>query len=155
MSGQVRCPAHNDRADDRDQRTRNPAGDPAGSERDHDDRDRHRHGFPVRVRELAEGVREPAQGAGAGGLDPEHVRQLPGGHLDADAGEEAEQDGAGQEVRQEAEPGQPGQQQQSAGEQRGEPGQLDVFRRSGGRQPGEGGSENGCGGGVRADGEVA
>ena len=48
---------------------------------------------------------------------PQHVGELPGGHLDTDAGEEPDQDGTGQEIRQEPEPGQPGQQQQPASEQ--------------------------------------
>ena len=47
----------------------------------------------------------------------EHVGKLADGHLNADAGQEAEQDGPGQEVRQEAEPGQPRHQQHAAGEE--------------------------------------
>ena len=82
--------------------------------------------FPRQRAECHDGVRKPAQGAGAHGCDPEQVRQLPGGHLNADAGEESGQDGAGQEAREEAEPGQSRQQEQSAGEQRGEPGRLHV-----------------------------
>jgi hypothetical protein len=34
-------------------------------------------------------------------VTPEHLGELPGRHLDADAGEESDQDGARQEIRQE------------------------------------------------------
>jgi hypothetical protein len=88
-------------------------------------------------------------------VTPEHVGELPGSHLDADAGEEPDQEGAGQEIRQEPEPGQPGQQQQPAREQGREPGQPDVLLRASGREPGQGRAEYGRGGGVRADGEMA
>ena len=64
----------------------------------------------------------------ARGSHPEHVRELAGSHLDTDAGEEPDQDGAGQEIRQEPEPGQPGKQQQRPGQQGREPGQLHVSR---------------------------
>ena len=100
-------------------------------------------------------LQEPAQRAAARGTDPEHVRELPGSHLDADAGEEPDQHRAGQEIGQESEPGQPGQQQQPAGQQRCQPGQPHVFRRPSRRQPGQGRAEQGRGGGVRADDQVA
>jgi len=69
----------------------------------------------VHVRERAGGVCELEQGLPARGGDPEHVGQLPGCYLDADTGQEPHQHGAGQEVGQEAEPGQPGHEQQPAG----------------------------------------
>ena len=127
VPGQVRGPAHDDRGDHRDQRPGNLAVDPAGGQHDHDDPGRHRQISP----------RAPAGARAAmsrslvrvllpGGSHPEHVGELAGSHLDTDAGEESDQDGAGQEIRQEPEPGQPGQQQQPAGEQGREPGQPDV-----------------------------
>jgi len=61
----------------------------------------------------------------------------------------------GQEIRQEPEPGQPGQQQQPAREQGHEPGQPDVLRRASGRQPGEGRADYGRSGGVRGDDDMA
>jgi hypothetical protein len=88
-------------------------------------------------------------------VTPEHVWELPGSDLDADAGEEPDQDGAGQEVRQEPEPGQPGQQQQPVREQGRQPGQPDVLRRPSGREPGQGRGEDGRGGRIRADDEMA
>ena len=71
-------------------------------------------------------------------VTPSMSGDLPGGHLDADAGEESDQDGTGQEIRQEPEPGQPGQQQQPAGEQGRQPGQPNVLRRASDREPGQG-----------------
>ena len=107
--GQIRRPAHDDRHDHRDQQARDPAVGPAGSQHDHDDPGRHRHICPVYLRQRPHHLQEPGRGAPAGGGDPQHVGKLPGGHLDADAGEESDQDGPGQEIRQEPEPGQPGQ----------------------------------------------
>ena len=71
------------------------------------------------------------------------------------AGQESEQDGAGQEIGEESEPGQPGQEQQSAREQGGEAGQTDVPRRPGNRQPSEGRGEYGGGRRVGGDDEMA
>ena len=113
------------------------------------------HVRPMDMRERARDVQELGRGVLARGCHPEHVRELSCRHLNADAGEESDKDGTGQEVRQEPEPGQPGEQQQPTGEQGREPGQLDVSRRPGGREPGEGRGEDGRGGGVRADDEVA
>ena len=152
---QVRLLAHDDRGDHRDQQARDLAADRPGSQHDHDDPGRHRQIRRVCLRECAGTVGEPGRGARVYHGDPQHVGELPGGHLDADAGEESDQDGTGQEVCQEAEPGQPGQQQQPASEQGGEAGQPDVLRRASDRQPGEGRAKDGCGGGVRADDKVA
>ncbi len=100
-------------------------------------------------------VQELGRGALARGSDPQHVGELPGGDLDTDAGEEPDQDGPGQEIRQESEPGQPGQQQQPAREQGHESGQPDVLLRASDREPGQGRAEYGRGGGVSADNEMA
>ena len=78
--------------------------------------------------ERADNVQEPGRGGLIRDRYPQHVGELPGSHLDADAGEESDQDGTGQEIRQEPEPGQPGQQHQPASEQRRKPGQPDVLR---------------------------
>ena len=86
------------------------------------------------------------------GRDPEHVGQLPGRDLDR-PGQEPDQHGAEKEVRQETEPGQPGREQQPAGQQRGKPGQPDVPLRAC-RQAGERGGEDGRGRGIRGDHEV-
>ena len=153
--GQAGRPAHDDRGDHRDQQARDPAVDPPGSQHDHDDPGRHRHICPVYLRQRPRHVQEPGRGALAGDSDPQHVGELPGSHLDTDAGEEPDQDGPGQEIRQEPEPGQPGQQQQPASEQGREPGQPDVLRRADGREPGQGRAEYGRGGRIRADDEMA
>ncbi len=52
----------------------------------------------------------------------EYVGELAGGHLNADASKESDQHGAGKEIRQEPEPGQPGKRQHHAGKQGREPG---------------------------------
>ncbi len=102
-------------------------------------------------------ARESACGAeclAVGGTYSEHVRELTGGHLDTDAGEEPDQDGAGQEVRQEPEAGQPRQQQQPTCQQGHQSRQLHVSRRPRDRESGEGCAEDRCGRGVGADHEV-
>ena len=148
---QVRRPAHDDRGDHRDQQAWDPGVDRPG--RQHDCEDTGRYGQICRtyLRKRADNVDEPGRGARVHHGYPQHVGELPGGHLDADAGEESDQDGTGQEVRQEPEPGQPGQQQQAAGEQGGKPGQPDVLRRADDRITGKGRTEDGSGGGVRTD----
>jgi len=155
MAGQVRGPAHADGGDHRDQQARDPGVDPANGEHDRDDRDRHHDVPPVHVREHADGVHELAHGLPARGGDPEHVGQLRDRYLDAGAGQEPDQHGAGQEVGQEAEPGQPGREQHRAGQQRGQPGQLDVSGRARHRQAGERGGEDDRGRGIRGHHEVA
>ena len=100
-------------------------------------------------------LKQLGQGLLARGRYPEHVRQLSGRDLDADAGQEPDQHRAGQEVRQETEPGQPGHQQHPAGQQGRQPGQPDVPFRSRHRQTGERGGEYGRGRGIRGDDEVA
>ena len=127
----------------------------AGHDHDHDDRDRDRHVGPVHVRERADGVHELGQGLPARGGDPEHVGQLPDRYLDADAGQEPDQHGTGQEVGQEAEPGQPGREQHPAGQQGRQPGQPDVPLRARRRQTGERGGEYDRGRGIRGHHEVA
>ena len=112
--GQGCRPAQDDRGDHRDQQARDLAVDRPGSQHDHDDPGRHREVGRVRPRERAGDVQQPGRGGLVRDTHPQHVGELPGSDLDADAGQESDQDGAGQEVRQEAEPGQPGQQQQPA-----------------------------------------
>ena len=122
---------------------------------DQDDPDRHRHVCPTEVRERAQRVQEPGRCLFARRGHPEHVGKLPGRHLDADAGQEPDQHGAGQEVRQEPEPGQPGEQQHRPGQQGREPGQLDVAWRPGHRETGQRGGEDDRGRGVRGHHQVA
>ena len=155
VAGQIHGPAHADRGDHRDQRAGDSSCDPPGGQHDHDDPDRHRQVSSAYVRKRVYDVPEPGQGVFSGGSHSEHVGELAGRHLDTDAGEESDQDGAGEEIRQEPEPGQPGQQQQRAGEQGCEPGQPDVSLRPGDREPGQRGGEDGGGGRVRADDEMA
>jgi len=155
VPGQVHLPAHDDRGDHRDQQARDLAGDRPGSQHDHDDPGRHRQIGRVCLRERAGNVQEPGRGGLVRDGHPQHVGELPGCHLDADAGEEPDQDGPGQEVRQEPDPSQPGQQQEAASEQGRKPGQPDVLRRAKDRDPGEGRANYGRGGGVRADDKVA
>jgi hypothetical protein len=152
---QLRLPAHDDRGDHRDQQARDLGGGCPGSQHDRDDPGRHRQVGRVCLRDRADNVREPNRDVLARDGHSQHVGELPGSHLDADAGEEPDQDGTGQEVRQEPEPGQPGQQQQSASEQGRQPGQPDVVWRTSDRVPGQGRAEYGHGGGVRADDKVA
>ena len=80
---------------------------------------------------------------------PQHVGELSGGHLDTHPGQEADQHGAGKEIRQEPQPGDPGQQQHPPGQQRRQPRQPDVLRRPGHRQPGQRGGQDRGGGRVR------
>jgi len=79
---------------------------------------------------------------------------MSGSYLDADAGQEPDQHGAGQEVGQEAEPGQPGDQQQHAGQQGRQPGQPDVPLGAHCRETGECGGEDDRGRGIRGHHEV-
>ncbi len=155
VSGQVRGPAQADRDDHRDERSREPAGDPASRQDDHDDSGRQRRVLPVRVRERACHLQQPGQRLLARGRYPEHVRELSGGDLDTDAGQEPDQHRAGQEIRQEAEPGDPGEQQHPSGQQSRQPGQPDVPLRSRHGQTGERGGEDGRGGRVRGHDQVA
>ena len=67
------------------------------------------------VRERAHRVPKNRQGLPALNRDAKHVGQLPDRHLDPDAGQEPDEHGPGQEVRQEAKPGQPGEHQQHRG----------------------------------------
>ena len=106
------------------------------------------------MRERSHEVQDLGHGTPARGSHPQYVGKLPGRHLDTDAGEEPDQDGTRQEIRQEPEPGQPGQQQHPAGQQGREPGQPDVSLRPGDREPGQRGGEYDGGGGVRADDEM-
>ena len=98
---------------------------------------------------------EPGRGLPADGRYPEHVRKLASRHLDADPGQEPDQDGAGQEVRQKPEPGRAGQQQQRADQQGRQPGQAHVLQRPDRRQAGERGREDDGGRRVSGNDEVA
>jgi hypothetical protein len=108
----------------------------------------------MHVREHAGGVHELGQGLLARGLDAEHVGQLRDRDLDADPGQEPHQHSAGQEVGQEAEPGQAGHEQHRAGQQGRQPGQLDVRWRARHRQAGERGGEDDRGRRIRGHHEV-
>ena len=153
--GQVRGLAHDDRADDHYQRCGHARRQPAQPDPRDDGRDRRQRGAELRVRKLAERVHEPGQGAAAAGRHAKHVGELPDRDPDADPGEEADQDGPGQEVGEEAEPGQPGQQQHRPGEQGGQPGQRHVLWRPRRGQSGQPGGQDRSGGGVGADHEMA
>ncbi len=152
--GQIRGAARDDRDDHSDQGPGDLAGEPAGNEHDQDDPGGNRDVPPVHVGKRAHGADELGQGLCARGGHAEHVGQLPGGHLDADAGEEPDKDGAGKEIRQKPEPGQPGEEQQPAREQGREPGEPHVSRRTRDREPGKRRAEYGRGGGVRAHDKV-
>ena len=154
MAGQVGRPAGHDGAGHREQRARDPAGDPPGAQHHRDDRGRDGGGQRLGLGQRGQGLPELDHRVRAGRGHPEHVRQLPERHLDADPGQEAEQHRAGQEVGQEAQPGQPGQDEQHAGEQRGQPGQLDVAGRARDGQPDQGAGQQGGGGRVRGHHQV-
>ena len=130
------------------------AGDLARRKHDQDDPGRHCHVCPIYVRERAHRVQEPGRGLFARRGYPEHVRELAGSHLDTDASEEPDQHGAGKEIRQEPEPGQPGKQQHRPGQQGREPGQPDVSLRPGHRETGKRGGEYDGGSGIRGHHEV-
>ena len=106
-------------------------------------------------RERACHLHQPGQRLLARGRYPEHVRELSGGDLDADTGQEPDQYRAGQEVRQETEPGDPGEQQHPSGQQSRQPGQPDVLLRSRQGQTGQRGGEDGRGGRIRGHDQVA
>jgi hypothetical protein len=109
----------------------------------------------VRIRERAHHPQQLGKALLARGSDPEHVRELADSHLNADAGQEPNQHRAGQEIRHEPEPGQPGEQEQPADQQGRHPGQPDVSLRPGHRQAGEGGGEDDGGCRVGGHDEVA
>jgi len=94
---------------------------------------------------------ELADGAVAGAGETQHLPDLPRRDLDPDAGQEADQNRAGEEVGEEAEPDQPRQQQQDAGDQGGQTSQSDVAGRAGCRAAGQPGGQDGRGGRVGAD----
>src|ERR687883_510589 len=75
------------------------------------------HGGQAGAAQAVDGGGELADGASAAGGDAQHAWQLADGDLDADTGEEADEHGAGQEVSEKAQPDQPGEQQDGAGEQ--------------------------------------
>ena len=91
---------------------------------------------------------------GAAG-DAEHAADLAHRDLDADAGEEADQHAARQEVGQEPEPDEPGEDQHDAGRPapRRRP-SATYCGRAGGGQAGQPGGQDGGGGRVGADDEV-
>ena len=88
-------------------------------------------------------------------VTPSMAGSCPGRHLDADAGQEPDQDGAEKEIGQETEPRRPGRQQHPPGQQGGQPGQPDVLLRSRRREAGERRGEDGGGRGIRGDDQVA
>ncbi len=98
--------AHDDGAHDRDQCTGDPRVDRLGSEDHHDHRHRHPDGGGVGVADVAQRLHELLDGAARASSHlvkvgvgyPEHPADLPEGNLDADAGEEADEHAAGEEV---------------------------------------------------------
>ena len=154
VGGQVHRPADDDRADHRDQR----AGDPAGD---------HRAAIitamtPSDTATVSRGpgaARPPSRASlitvcGLGAVTPSMSGSCPMATWMPDPGEEAEQHGAGQEVGQEAEPGQPGQQQQPAGEQRASPASPTYAADAGVGQPDQRAGQDGRGGRVRRHDQV-
>ena len=138
----VRCevedPAERDHADHRDK----AAGNRLDRPREHDQDCQHRGGHERRLpRELADvPQREPElahvaaqQSARVDGLrrDSEHPADLAHRHLNADAGQEADEDGAREEVGEEAEPGDPSDEEEGRCEQRAEARERDPLRRRG------------------------
>jgi hypothetical protein len=91
MTGPADHPSDDDGAGHRDQRPRDPAGNPAGTQHDSDHPGRYRYVRWLDPGQHGQGMHEPAHGGGTHRHDPEHVRQLADGHLDSDTGQEAEQ----------------------------------------------------------------
>ncbi len=92
-----------------DKRARNPTVDPLRAERDgehaHADADRP----PTRVTEMLDGGGDPVQGAAAGAVDAEQIRQLMDHDQHCDPGQEAGDDRCRQELGEPPQPKQPDQ----------------------------------------------
>ena len=163
---EVEAPADRDRADDGDEAARDHR-DPLlehDQRRDHRQRDRERRQRGVgdllqRVPELDHRAADAGRGSTVGRGHAEHAGELPERHLDADAGEEADEHGAGDEVGEEAEPRDARQDQQAAGDQRGEARErqplVRVGLQAGDAEAGDARVHDRRGGRVAADDEVA
>ncbi len=151
---QVHHLAHDDGGDDREQGAGHLGGKTPHRDDDHDDGERDQGGGALHMTERTQRVDELDHGSAARRGHAEHLRQLAHGDLDADAGQEAEQDGARQEVRQEPEPHDPREHQEHTGEQGRGPGELHVVRRPRNRDTGQAGGQDGGGRGVGADHQV-
>ena len=110
-----------------------------------------REGGPADVADVAQRRRELAEGSGeivpgdrvAGrGVDAEHPADLTARHLDADTGQEADEDRARQEVGEESEPDDACQQQHGGGDEGEQSCQRNVLIRPRGRHAGEAGSHD-------------
>ena len=110
---------------------------------------------PARVTDVLERAPQLLQRPPCALRNAEHAADLARSDLDADAGEEADEHGAREEVGEEAEMDEPSEDQIQRCQKSGKAGEGDVLRRSGRRHPGEPGSQDRRGGGVGADDEVA
>ena len=151
---EVEALARADRADDGEQRPRHGLRDPRteDEERQHARRDEHR--VDVRGPDLAERAGQLRQRAALLAGHPEHAGDLLARDLDADARQEADEDGPRQEVGEEAQAREPREQEHRRGEDREHARERDVLRGPGGRQAGEARGHDRRGRRIGADDEV-
>ena len=109
----------------------------------------------MQLREAAADFGELNDGLVGVDLDAEHLAENRDADLKADAGEEADEYGLGEEVGDEAELEQAREQQKTGGEQRHQASQGDVACAGGGRHAGESAAKDRRGGGVGGDDEIA
>jgi hypothetical protein len=91
---------------------------------------------------------------GPAARNAEHARDLPDRHLDADTGQEADQDRAGQEIGQESQLYQAGEDQEQGRHEGQNSGICYVLRRARGSQPGQARRHDGRSSRVSADHQV-
>ena len=122
--------AQDDHADHGDEGARDLLVDALQADDDGQDADRHGQGGQagLAVRDPLECVAELLEGRAAALADAEQAAELPQGHLDADAGEEADEDAVGEEVGDEPEPQEPGDDHEHAAHEGRESGHGDPLR---------------------------
>ena len=129
VRGRVGGRGHDDQQHDRDDRAGDLRREPLEGHDDDQGGRRERQRRRAGVAEGREQVPLLLQPAAGPFGDPQHVRELAGGHLHPDAGEEPDEHRRGQEVAQEPEPEDPREDQQHAADQRDEAGVGDPLLR--------------------------
>ena len=130
MVRQVDHRTEHDGANHGDQRARNAAVDALAEDHDADDHQREDERGNVRLAEVCHVVNQLLYGSALRAGDAEDARYLVEGHLNTDAGEEADEDGAREKVGDEAQPDDTGEQHEQPGQQRQDGRISHVFRRS-------------------------
>ena len=126
MGLEVERSAGNDGADHGEDRPGKLRREPLADDEHEDHAQRDGDGRCARGADVAQRVPELCHRVPTAAADAEHAGDLPGCHLDADAGEEADEHRAREEVGEEAQAGDAGEQQQRAGEDREHPRECDV-----------------------------